>query len=73
MIIICLLLPICDCILGCISEFSGLGCSLKTVLDWGWGRVGQIKDMVDRLCKFNVKKTEFHHHPVKLINLYCHL
>ncbi len=36
------------------QEFTSAGCNLRSLLDWAWGRVGHIKESVDRQCKFVV-------------------
>ncbi len=33
------------------QEFTSAGCNLRSLLDWAWGRVGHIKESMDRMCK----------------------
>ena len=35
------------------QEFISAGCNLRSMLDWAWGRVGNIKESLDRLCKWH--------------------
>ncbi len=36
------------------QEYVSSGCSLRSLLDWAWSRVGFIKESLDRLCEYRI-------------------
>ena len=44
-------------LIGCVNQwadgkFSHAGLNLRFLLDWGWSKIGQIKESLDRLCEY---------------------